>query len=116
MECHTVPQHAPRTSSGIHSGIPARRETATRASGRESSRSERWLCPKVRLMHAGKYTAAAPVRLVSKREIGDFLGDLGSIVATIQHDAAYFNVVVQGDVVVIEGRVTASNAESAARA
>lgn len=38
-----------------------------------------------------------------KAEIAAFFQQLGSIIAKIEHHAAYFNTIVQGDLVVIEG-------------
>lgn len=38
-----------------------------------------------------------------KKEISEFFEQLGALIATIEHHAAYFNVIVQGDLVVIEG-------------
>ncbi|SCD81878.1 hypothetical protein GA0115253_101953 [Streptomyces sp. Termitarium-T10T-6] len=35
LECQIVAQHVPVTSSGIHTGFPARPDTATTASARE---------------------------------------------------------------------------------
>lgn len=38
-----------------------------------------------------------------KKEIAEFFPQLGSMIAQIDHHAAYFNIVVQGDLVIIEG-------------
>jgi ketosteroid isomerase-like protein len=38
-----------------------------------------------------------------KKEISEFFVQLGSLIAAIEHHAAYFNIIVQGDLVVIEG-------------
>lgn len=55
----------PTTSGGIHSGLPARWETVTRACGSDGSRGASGSRPKIRLMQAGKYTAAAPADAVT---------------------------------------------------
>jgi ketosteroid isomerase-like protein len=49
-----------------------------------------------------------------KSEIAEFFTQLGSILGSIEHHAAYFNTLVQGDLVVIEGTshgVTADGVE-----
>ena len=38
-----------------------------------------------------------------KAQIAEFFGQLGALIASIEHHAAYFNIVVQGDLVIIEG-------------
>ncbi|KXF52253.1 hypothetical protein AXA44_01190 [Rhodococcus sp. SC4] len=38
-----------------------------------------------------------------KKEIAEFFTKLGAIIATIEHHAAFFNFVVQNDLVVVEG-------------
>ncbi|MFD6064902.1 nuclear transport factor 2 family protein [Rhodococcus wratislaviensis] len=38
-----------------------------------------------------------------KKEIAEFFTQLGAIIATIEHHAAFFNFVVQNDLVVVEG-------------
>src|ERR1700761_350661 len=55
-------QHKPITSSGIHKGLPALLDTASSASGRLGEASLSGSRPNMRLMHAGKYTAAASLR------------------------------------------------------
>lgn len=49
LECQIVAQHVPRTSSGIHTGFPARAETATTARASDMSPGP----PKTRLTQAG---------------------------------------------------------------
>jgi hypothetical protein len=49
-----------------------------------------------------------------KPEISEFFGQLGTMFRSIEHHASYFNTVVQGDLVVIEGTsngVTADGVE-----
>jgi SnoaL-like domain len=49
-----------------------------------------------------------------KEEIGRLFSDLGAILKSIRHDYAYFNYIMQGDQVVVEGTsagVTADNTE-----
>src|SRR6202012_3764380 len=55
-----VEQHKPATSGGIHNGFPARSESATSASGKDGEAGPSGSRPNIRLMQAGKYTAAAP--------------------------------------------------------
>ncbi|MFI1036012.1 nuclear transport factor 2 family protein [Streptomyces sp. NPDC020951] len=38
-----------------------------------------------------------------KKDLIEFLGQFGTYVAAIEHDAAHFNTIVQGDMVVVEG-------------
>jgi len=38
-----------------------------------------------------------------KKEISELFPQLGAMIGKIEHDSAYFNVVVQGDLVVVEG-------------
>ncbi|HEY3650383.1 MAG TPA: nuclear transport factor 2 family protein [Streptosporangiaceae bacterium] len=45
-----------------------------------------------------------------KKEIAEFFGRLGGLIASIEHDAAYFNIVVQGDLVVVEGTSSGTTA------
>src|SRR5580704_13355168 len=59
-----VEQHLPATSAGIHRGLPARADTSTSACGSEGCRCWPGFRPKMRLMQAGKYAAAAPSRSV----------------------------------------------------
>ena len=40
---------------------------------------------------------------IGRAEIEKLFGDLSSIVSRIQHHSAYFNVIQQGDLVVVEG-------------
>ena len=44
-------------------------------------------------------------------EIGQLFSDLGSIVNALSHDYAYFNYVVDGDTVVVEGTSTGETSE-----
>src|SRR6478736_5531649 len=76
LEPHGVAQQTPATSGGIQTGRPARSETLTRASGRglASPFPWAWEGPKVRLMQAGKYTAAAVSRRVAGSLAGAALG------------------------------------------
>lgn len=49
-----------------------------------------------------------------KKEIAEFISQLGTFISTIEHHAAYFNVMAQGDLVAIEGTsngVTADGVE-----
>ena len=52
LECQIVAQQVPATSSGIHTGFPARADTATTACGSEGPR---WPSgpPKIRFTQAG---------------------------------------------------------------
>ncbi len=52
LECQIVAQHVPVTSSGIHTGRPARRASATTAWGSEGPRYPSG-APKMRFTHAG---------------------------------------------------------------
>lgn len=45
-----------------------------------------------------------------KKEIAEFFGQLGGVIARIEHHEMFYNTVVQGDLVVIEGT---SNGETA---
>src|SRR5580704_15933377 len=74
LELHGVEQHRPLTSSGIQRGLPARAERATNVSGRAGDAGLVLSLPKMRLMHAGKYAAAAPSRLVSGSPAGAACG------------------------------------------
>src|SRR5580692_5598793 len=74
LELHGVEQHRPLTSSGIQRGLPARAERATNVSGRAGDAGLVLSLPKMRLMHAGKYAAAAPSRLVFGRSAGAACG------------------------------------------
>ena len=44
-------------------------------------------------------------------EIGQLFGDLGSIVNMLAHDYAYFNYIVDGDTVVVEGTSSGETSE-----
>jgi ketosteroid isomerase-like protein len=46
-----------------------------------------------------------------KPAIGDFFVQLGSILGRIEHDAMFFNIVVNGDTVVIEGTSNGTTAD-----
>ena len=46
-----------------------------------------------------------------KAEIAEFFGELGKTLSSIQHDHAYFNVIVQGSLVVIEGTSSGKTAD-----
>ncbi len=75
LELHGVAQQLPATSSGIHRGSPARAETSTSACGRRPLPPSR--VPKIRLMQAGMYTAAAPSLLVAGSDAGAGAGMAG---------------------------------------
>src|ERR1700677_5052610 len=60
LECQGVEQHRPATSGGIHSGLPARLDKATKVSASEGAAGPAGSRPNMRLMQAQKYTAAAP--------------------------------------------------------
>src|SRR6266478_2287360 len=64
FEFQTVAQQVPAMSLGIHSGKPARSETATNACCKVGCAGDCRAGPKMRLMQALKYTAAAFVRFV----------------------------------------------------
>src|SRR6202012_923292 len=57
---HGVEQQRPATSGGIHSGLPARLDKVTKVSAIEGAAGPAGSRPNMRLMHAQKYTAAAP--------------------------------------------------------
>src|ERR1700691_2746070 len=82
LELHGVEQHRPLTSSGIQRGLPARAERATNVSGRAGDAGLVLSLPKMRLMHAGQYAAAAPSRLVSGSPEGAACGMGPAPVAT----------------------------------
>jgi ketosteroid isomerase-like protein len=44
-------------------------------------------------------------------EIGEMFGDVGSLVSAMNHDYEYFNYVVDGDTVVVEGTSTGETAD-----
>src|SRR5271155_3247164 len=74
LELHGVEQQRPLTSLGIQRGLPARSERATKVSGSAGAAGLVLSLPKMRLMHAGKYAAAAPGRLVWGRSAGAACG------------------------------------------
>ena len=47
---------------------------------------------------------------IGRAEIEKLFGDLSSIVSRIQHHSAYFNVIQQGDLVVVEGTTRGTTA------
>lgn len=46
-----------------------------------------------------------------KKEIETFFGQLGAIISRIEHDEMFFNIIVQGDVVVVEGTSNGTTAD-----
>ena len=47
-------------------------------------------------------------------EIGELFGDVGSTVTSMSHDYEYFNYIVNGDTVVVEGTSTGETADGVA--
>src|SRR6202012_3856435 len=82
LELHGVEQQRPLTSSGIQSGLPPRAERVTNVSGRAGDAGLVLSRPKIRLMHAGKYAAAAPSRVVLGRLAGAACGKGPATVGT----------------------------------